>query len=199
MSSICAGVVAELVERPRHRLVDELHGPAADELLRLDQRELGLDAGRVAVHHQPDRAGRRQHGRLRVAVPEPLAERDRLVPRLLRGGQHPLGHELGVDLVGRRAVLAHHAQHRVAVRLEPVERPHGLGDPCAGAVRLARHERGDGAGPGAAAVGVVREAARHQQRAEVRVAEPELPIGPRVRCRSSRSGSRTPPRGSPAR
>ena len=84
--------------------------------------------------------------------------------------EHPLGHELAVDLLGRGAVLAHHAQHRVGVRLVPLERPHHLGDPRAGAVGLPGHQRRDRPGPRPAGVGVVREAPRHQQRAEVRVA-----------------------------
>src|SRR4028118_2382149 len=50
-------LVAEALERPRDRLVDDLHGPAADQLLVLDQREVRLDAGRVAVHHAARRPG----------------------------------------------------------------------------------------------------------------------------------------------
>ena len=60
--------VAERAQRFRHRAVDDLEVAAAGELLELHQREVGLDAGGVAVHHQADRAGRRDHGRLRVAV-----------------------------------------------------------------------------------------------------------------------------------
>ena len=60
--------VAERLQRQRHRAVDDRHLPAADQLLELDEREVGLDAGRVAVHQERDRAGGRQHGRLRVAV-----------------------------------------------------------------------------------------------------------------------------------
>ena len=60
--------VAERLQRQRHRAVDDRHLPAADELLELDEREVGLDAGRVAVHQEGDRAGRREHRRLRVAV-----------------------------------------------------------------------------------------------------------------------------------
>ena len=45
----------------RDRLVDDLHGAAADELLELDQREVRLHAGRVAVHHEADRPGRGEH------------------------------------------------------------------------------------------------------------------------------------------
>src|SRR6185295_9718694 len=33
---------------------DDLHRTATDELLELDQRQVGLDAGGVAVHHQAD-------------------------------------------------------------------------------------------------------------------------------------------------
>ncbi len=48
------GPVAQLGQRARHRLVDDRHRPAADELLRLDEPEVGLDARRVAVHQQAD-------------------------------------------------------------------------------------------------------------------------------------------------
>ncbi len=78
-------VVAEPAQRPRHRLVHDLEVPAAGQLLELHQREIGLDAGGVAVHQQSDRAGRREHGGLGVAVAVPLAEPDRLVPALDRG------------------------------------------------------------------------------------------------------------------
>jgi len=47
--------VAELLERHRHGLVDDRDLPAADELLRLDEREVRLHARRVAVHHEADR------------------------------------------------------------------------------------------------------------------------------------------------
>ncbi len=43
-----------------------------------------------------------------------------------------------------------------------------------GGVGVAGHERGDGAGPGPTLVGVVRQAERHQQGAEVGVADAEL-------------------------
>src|SRR5207253_3963875 len=50
------------------------------ELLEFHQREIGLDAGGVAIHHQADGAGRRHHGRLRVAIAVRLAERERAIP-----------------------------------------------------------------------------------------------------------------------
>ena len=61
-------VVAELDERRRHGVVDDLDHAAADELLVLHQCEIRLDAGGIAVHHEADGAGRSQHGDLRVAV-----------------------------------------------------------------------------------------------------------------------------------
>ena len=72
--------IAERAQRLRHGAVDDLEVAAAGELLELHQREVGLDAGGVAVHHQADGAGRRDHGRLRVAVAVLLAERERVVP-----------------------------------------------------------------------------------------------------------------------
>ncbi len=65
-----------------HRLVDDLEVAAAGELLELHEREVGLDAGGVAVHQEPDGAGGREHGRLRVAVAVLLAQRTAEVPVL---------------------------------------------------------------------------------------------------------------------
>ncbi len=48
--------VAESGQGPGHRLVDDGHGAPADQLLGLDQPEIGLDAGGVAVHQQADGA-----------------------------------------------------------------------------------------------------------------------------------------------
>ena len=48
------GLVAHLAQRARDGLVDDLHRAAADQLLELDQREVRLDAGGVAVHHEAD-------------------------------------------------------------------------------------------------------------------------------------------------
>src|SRR5262249_54356956 len=45
-------LVAKALQSTRNRLVDDLHGPAADELLELDQRQIRLDASGVTVHHE---------------------------------------------------------------------------------------------------------------------------------------------------
>ncbi len=174
MSSICAGGVAQLAERHRDRLVDDLHHAAADELLVLHQRDVGFDAGRVAIHHEADGAGRRQHGGLRVAVTEVFTELDGIVPRLLRAGVEVVRHVPGVDVLDRVAMLAHHAQERLAVDVVAGKRAAVIArDARRLGVGLAGHHRGDRAGEVAAGVAVVGQAARHQQRAEVGVAEPE--------------------------
>ena len=72
--------VAEHAQRLRHGAVDDLEVAAAGELLELHQREIGLDAGGVAIHHQADGAGRRHHGRLRIAIAVRFAERERAIP-----------------------------------------------------------------------------------------------------------------------
>ncbi len=77
--------VAERLQRQRHGPVDDRHLAAADELLELDQREVGLDAGRVAVHQEADRPGRREHRRLRVAIAVAIALLDGLIPGGPRG------------------------------------------------------------------------------------------------------------------
>ena len=70
--------VAERAQRLGHGAVDDLEIAAAGELLELHQREVGLDARGVAIHHEADRAGRGDDGDLRVAVAMPLAERERI-------------------------------------------------------------------------------------------------------------------------
>ncbi len=75
-------------------------------------------------------------------------------------------------------MLAHHAQERLAVLLVAGERAAVIARHARRLrVGLAGHQRRDRAGVVAALIAVVRQAARHQQRAEVRVAETERPIG----------------------
>ena len=75
-------VVAERAQRVGDGAVDDFEVAAAGELLELDQCEIRLDTGRVAVHDQTDRACRRDDRGLRVAVAVFFAERQRIVPGL---------------------------------------------------------------------------------------------------------------------
>ena len=167
--------IAERAQRFRHRAVDDLEVAAAGELLELHQREVGLDAGGVAIHHQADGAGGRDHGRLRVAVAVLLAERERAVPgrlgmrdqRLIGAGgvveRHRRRRNLlvaGALAVGGAAVVAHHAQHVLAVLLVAGEGPELLGHFGRGRVGHAGHDGGQRAADGAAGIGVIRDAGR---------------------------------------
>ncbi len=166
-------VVAEVPKRERHRAVDDRHLTAADELLELDQREVGLDARRVAVHEERDRPGRSEHRRLGVAVAVLLAELDRLVPAA-PGCVEELGVDLLLQLVRRVAVHPHDLVVRLAVLGVRVVRADRGGHLGRLAVAAARHERRDRGCDRAALVGVVRQAVRHEVGAEVRVAQAEL-------------------------
>ena len=124
--------VAERAQGLRHRAVDDLPVAAAGQLLELHQREVGLDAGGVAVHHQADGAGGRDHGGLCVAVAVAFAELQRLVPgglgvldqRLVGAGGVVERHRgrrhlvvAGALVIGGAAVIADHPQHGLAVFL----------------------------------------------------------------------------------
>jgi len=127
-------------------------------------------------------AGRREHRRLRVPVAVHLAEVQHVVPGLAARAQQVGRNDVGVlDVPDRGAMLRHDADHRRRVRLVAGERPHPRSDLGRLAICAARHQSGDRRRVGAALVGVVREPTSHQQRAEVRVAEPELAEGLRVR------------------
>ena len=61
-------IVTQCAKRHRDGSVDDLEHPAAGELLVLHQRDVGLDAGRVAIHQEADGARRRKDRDLGVAI-----------------------------------------------------------------------------------------------------------------------------------
>ncbi len=169
--------VAEHAQSFRHRAVDDLEIAAARELLEFHQGEIRLDPGGVAVHHQADRAGRRDHTRLRVAIAVGLAEGQRLVPgdfRVLDQRRvrtmgvvepHRRGRELlvaGLGAVGRAPMVADDAQHVLAVL--PVSRERAeLGRHLGrGRVGNPGHDRGHRPADRAAGLAVIGNARRHQ-------------------------------------
>ncbi len=53
-------LVSQVLERTGHRLVDDLHRAAADQLLEFDQSQIWFYASCVTIHHQAYSTGRRQ-------------------------------------------------------------------------------------------------------------------------------------------
>ena len=76
------GRIAQVHQRLRHGVVDDFDDAAADQLLVLHQRQIGFDAGGVAIHHEADGAGGREHGDLRILVAVLFAEGQRRRPRI---------------------------------------------------------------------------------------------------------------------
>ena len=79
MPSTSVGAVAELAQGRRDRLVDDLQEALADELLVLDEGDVRLHAGGIAIHHEGDGPGGGEHGHLGVPVAVLLAELEGLV------------------------------------------------------------------------------------------------------------------------
>ena len=77
--------VSELEQRGGDGVVDDLDHAAADQLLVLHQRQIGLDAGGVAIHHEADGAGGGQDCYLGVAVAVFFAVGEGFVPALFAG------------------------------------------------------------------------------------------------------------------
>jgi hypothetical protein len=99
--------------------------PPPTSFFDLTSEKSGSTPGRVAIHHEADRPGRREHGRLRVPEAVDLAEVERVVPGLAAVAEQVGRHGVGVlDVADRRPVLRDHADHRRPVDLVAVERPH---------------------------------------------------------------------------
>ncbi len=154
--------VAQLHQGRRHRVVHDLDQAAANQFLVLHQRQVRLDARRVAIHHEADCSRRRQHRHLRILVAELFAERQRVVPRFLRRHVEIALHVVRLDPADRLAVHADHANHRLAILRVTRERPHPLCNASRLRIRFAAHQRRNRARRVAALVGIVRPRHGHQ-------------------------------------
>ncbi len=171
--------------------VDDLEITATGKLLELYQREVRLDAGRVAIHDEADRAGRRDNGGLGVAVAVLFAKLEGLVPGSGCMGDEVLVRAICVDQRNRvhrqafitvsqalrcTAVVTDDAQHVVAVRCKARERTKLTRHFSRGRIGNTGHDRGQSPGNRTALVAVIRNARRHQQAADVGVAEAECAV-----------------------
>ena len=150
--------------------------PPPTSFLVFDEAEIGLDPGGVAVEHQGDGARRGEDARLGIAHAELFPELDGVVPRLLGGGEQLHRDEFLVDLGDLGPVHLQHVEHRLAIGVEAGEGSHPRRRPGGHGIGVARHQRRDGRGPGATLVGVVGQALRHEQCAQVGVPEAELTV-----------------------
>ena len=77
--------VSEFEERGGDGVVHDLDHAATDQFLVLDERQVGLDAGRVAIHHEADRSCRSQDCYLGVSIAVFFTVGQGFVPALLGG------------------------------------------------------------------------------------------------------------------
>src|SRR5579863_1058947 len=119
-------IVTQATQSFRYHPIDDLEISTAGEFLEFYESEIWLDAGCVAIHDQPNRAGRSDHRRLGIPVTVQFAKRQRAVPRLARGlnqlsvqavfviERDGRGREFFVTRgisMGGAAMVANHAQH----------------------------------------------------------------------------------------
>ena len=168
-------VVAQRPQGERHRLIHDLQHATAGELLVLHQRDVGLDARRVAVHEEADGACRCEDRGLGVAIAVLAATGEHVVPDP-PGGVVEIARARRIDLLDGAAVHLHHVEHRVAVGGETLERADRRGELGARAVGGTVEDRGERPAQPAARVAVVGDAVGHQQAAEVGVAEAQRPV-----------------------
>ncbi len=189
-------VVAEAGEGGAKGLVGDFEVSAAGEFLELDECEVRLDAGGVAVHEQTDGAGGCDDRRLRVAVAVLLAEIEGAIPRGACGVQNiaPEQGDVSTELtgvdgngsgierfiagfgVGGAAMVADDAQHVLSVFPAAGERPMLARHLGAGGIALAGEDGGQCAADGAAGLAVVGDARLHEHGTEIRVAQAQCAV-----------------------
>src|ERR1035437_8454562 len=100
----------------RDALLYDLEEAFADELLVLDEGDVRLDAGGIAIHHEGDSSGGREQRGLGVAEAVGAAQLQGVVPDVARGAVQIRG-DAGLvrDGVGGVAVLLDDAEERLLV------------------------------------------------------------------------------------
>ncbi len=183
--------VSELEERGGHSVVYDLNHASADQLLVLNQRQIGLDASCIAVHHETDGAGGGEDCDLGVSVAVLFAVGEGFVPALFAGFVDGTGDVRFVDAVHGRAVHADYVEEWLAVDVPAGASSAGhyvcsqicfgqilfcrfgggnqglalFGDAAALKIRFAAHDGGDAGGVVAAGVAVVGQSGGHEERA----------------------------------
>ena len=187
-------VISQRCQSLGHRAVDDLEVAAAGQLLELHQREVGLDAGGVAVHHQADGAGGRDDAGLGVAVAVLLAQLKRTIPRgpgalhevrvrAVRGVQrHREGRKFLVARglrVGRPAVVADDPQHVLGIGLIAGEDTQLGGHLGRSGVSDTGQDGAERTAQRPALIRVIAMAEHHQEPADIGVSEAEgaVPVG----------------------
>ena len=181
-------VISQRCQGFGHRAVDDLEVAAAGQLLELHQREVGLDTGGVAVHHQPDGAGGRDDAGLGVAVAVLLAQLERMIPRgpgarhevrirAVRGVQrHGEGSEFLVAhglRPGRAAMVADNPQHVLGICLVAREGAQLGGHLGRGGIGDTGQDGAERPAQRPALVRVIAMAEHHQEPADIGVSEAE--------------------------
>ena len=156
-------VISEHPQRRGNSVVDDLDGAAADQFLVLHQRQVGLDARGVAIHHEADRPGRRQHRGLRIPIPVQHPEIHRIRPDAPRRVVHLGWNVVAIDPLHRLAMHAHDIQEWLPIDIEAGAWAQLARDPRRLQIRFASHHGGDRAGVIAAIVAVISDTLRHQQ------------------------------------
>ena len=123
-----ARVVAPVAQRAGHGPVYDLEHSATHQLLVLDQRDVGLNSRRVAVHHERNRPGRCNDCDLGVAITMLTAELESFGPRALRLGMQVGRYAFARNFFAEFFVQPDHFKKRRAIAFKLGERPDARGD-----------------------------------------------------------------------
>ncbi len=168
------GLITEFAQRSGHRLIDDGHGPAADQFLGLDESQVRFNPGGITIHEQANSPRGGQNAGLRIANPILVPDLDGAVPGLLGGAQKLGRDQLLVNIVDMIAVHPQHLEHGFTVVRIARERTHaGRGSRRRG-IGMAGQQGGYGCRPRPTLVGVIGQSLSHEQGSQVGVADSQL-------------------------
>ena len=136
------GPIAQALQGPGHRPVDDRHGAATDQPLGLDEAQVGFDSRGVAVHEEADGPRRGQDGGLTVPYPDPPGKFAGLRPCTTTSVDQ-VGGVAVVERLGGRPVPLQDCQGRSSVGSKTVEGAQMFGHTGRSEVGVAGHQRGD--------------------------------------------------------
>ena len=168
------GSITKRFQRKRYCSVHYMKRTTPRQLFEFNQGNVRFDSGRIAIHHETDRSGWGQYGRLSVTIAVFRTNGQYIVPKFLRGALQITRRIF--DMIDLFPVHFHDFVHRFAIRFERLERAFDRGQFGTRTTRRSLKQRGYGTAQAAGFVRIVRKTQTHEQATQIGITQTEWTI-----------------------